>query len=118
MWPVKVSIIVLSALVLLPVAAQQMSDPTAPPVQVSQVQKSSSSSNSNLSLQAVVWVNGQRTAQINGERYHVGDSVGAYEVMEIALNQVVLKNAANDKELKLAMFTIVTSHEPQEGKNE
>lgn len=116
MWPVKA--LICAATLLLSVApsqAQQLSDPTAPPrtqerVTVSQV-------GSTLRLQAIVWRDGQRRAQIDGTYYQVGDQFGGYEVLAIELNQVVLNQISRNERTILRLFAVVASTTPTDGSN-
>jgi hypothetical protein len=84
-------------------AAQEViQDPTAPPqynraaVQVVE--------DTQLRVQAITTVEGRKVATINGQRYHVGDQLQPYQVEDITMNYVTVRNMNNGSKLQLGVF--------------
>lgn len=102
MWRVN-TLVVFFALCIAPVTAQQLGDPTAPPQRI-QPSKSVEQSASMPSLQSIRWVNGQRTALIEGAWKQVGDTVGSYRVEVISMSDVVLRDTHNNKDITIRLF--------------
>lgn len=104
MWLAKLMVITLSALLVQPLAAQQLSDPTAPP-RVQNGNQGRLLQAGNLRLQSITWNDQQRVAQINGVRLSEGDTLHEYKVKTIGMDNVTLVNTSTNDELILALFT-------------
>jgi len=106
MFPAKPLVIalVLSVSTMTSVAAQQWSDPTAPP-RMQAGNQGRVLVAGNLRLQSITWNEQQRSAQINGMRLQVGDTLHEYKVKTIGMDQVTLVNINSNDELILALFS-------------
>ena len=105
MWRAKAAVIASLALCTsLPLSAQQLSDPTAPP-RVQGGNQGRILAAGNLRLQSITWQEQQAVAQINGVRLKVGESLHEYTVKKIGMDQVTLVNNSTNDELILALFS-------------
>lgn len=83
-------------------AQQQLTDPTAPPeynksaVQVIE--------NTQLRVQAISALTDGMVATINGKRYRIGDQLSPYQIDEITMDYVTVKNINNGTKLQLGVF--------------
>lgn len=104
MWRAKFGVIALVLTTSAPLAAQQLSDPTAPP-RVQSGNQGRVLAAGNLRLQSITWNDQQGVAQINGIRLKVGESLHEYTVKKIGMDQVTLVNSKTNDELILALFS-------------
>ena len=102
MWRVN-TLLVCFALCLAPVNAQQLRDPTAPPQRI-EPSKTSEQSAALPQLQSIRWVDGQRSALIEGVWKQVGETIGSYRVEVISMSDVVLRDTRNNEDLTLKLF--------------
>lgn len=97
-----------------PVSAQELSDPTAPPVVRSSTITEGPALAAELKLQAIQWRGTRRTALIGGQRVSVGDTINQYIVRAIDMNQVTLMDSKTNKTVQLALFSNVKLQSGQE----
>ncbi len=95
-------------------SANEMSDPTAPPSLVSYTSSTPSYTN-DLKLQSIQKQGSRYTVVINGARKSVGDTIEAYTVRDINLNQVRLIHTSTQQPLVLTLFNTYTDSIQQPG---
>ncbi|MGI0154295.1 hypothetical protein ACQ661_11625 [Pseudidiomarina sp. WS423] len=113
MWPAS-RLLIVAVLLAAPVSAQELSDPTAPPVVRSNTNAAGPALAAELKLQAIQWRGTRRTALIGGQRVSVGDTINQYIVRAIDMNQVTLMDSKTNKTVRLALFSNVKLQSGQE----